>query len=280
MSGPSGRLDAEFIWDFETCVTVEVKTQKATGVNNATADMLQKLGHCWSEWYPAMHVDQAVHLAPVYQILVQIQREKKWKTETSTTGSSQLEEVMGDTWQSKVLGTIYQVWSTLLEVFHDGSTVVQVWHQLSTRECNHGIISNQHMFLLVHRSGNNLHIFPSYQYQPDDNNALAATLSDLSFFIVHSLVARPGNSGTTQSPGLFVTSLSMPLDNPDNHSHNLPQPGTPATPGVSGGSIMMVGIPTSCRCVYLRFLTPEQPGITCFELGDLMVEHMLTTPDV
>lgn len=165
-------------------------------------------------------------------------------------------------------------------MFHDGSTVVQVWHQLSTRECNHGIISNQHMFLLVHRSGNNLHIFPSYQYQPDDNNALAATLSDLSFFIVHSLVARPGNSGTTQSPGLFVTSLSMPLDNPDNHSHNLPQPGTPATPGVSGGSIMMVGIPTSCRCVYLRFLTPEQPGITCFELGYLMVEHMLTTPDV
>lgn len=136
------------------------------------------------------------------------------------------------------------------------------------------------MFLLVHRSGNNLHISPSYQYQPDDNNALAATLSDLSFFIAHSLVARPGNSVTAQSPGPFVTSLGMPLNNPDNHSHNLPQPSTPATQGVSGGSIMMVGIPTSCRCVYLRFLTPEQPGITCFELGDFMVEHMLAIPDV
>ncbi|KAG2057197.1 hypothetical protein BDR06DRAFT_1005248 [Suillus hirtellus] len=109
MSGPSGRLDAEFIWDFKTCVTVEVKTQKATSVNNATADMLQKLGDCWSEWSPTMHVDQLVHLAPAYQILVQIQQEKKWKTEASTTGSSQLEEVTGGTWQSKVLGTIYQV---------------------------------------------------------------------------------------------------------------------------------------------------------------------------
>ncbi|KAG2088827.1 uncharacterized protein F5147DRAFT_587470, partial [Suillus discolor] len=87
--------------------------------------------------------------------------------------------------------------------------VVQVWHQLSTRECNHGIISNQHMFLLVHRSGNNLHISPSYQYQPDDNDALAATLSDLSFFIAHSLVARPGNSGTTQLPGPTCLPLQM-----------------------------------------------------------------------
>jgi hypothetical protein len=109
MSGPSGRPDAEFIWDFETCVTVEVKTQRATGVNNATADMLQKLGDCWSEWHPAMRVDQAVHLAPAYQILVQIQREKKWEPEARTTGSSQLEEVTGGAWQSKVLGTIYQV---------------------------------------------------------------------------------------------------------------------------------------------------------------------------
>lgn len=166
-------------------------------------------------------------------------------------------------------------------MFHDGSTVVQVWHQLSTRECYHGIISNQHTFLLVHRSGNNLHISPSYQYQPDDNNALAATLSDLSFFIAHSLASRPGNTGTAQSPGPFTTALGMPLDNPDTHSCNLPQPVTPATPGVSGGSIMVVSIPTtSCSCVYLRFLTPEQPGIAHFELGDIMVEHMLTTSDV
>jgi hypothetical protein len=41
--------------------------------------MLQKLGDCWSEWSLTMCVDHVVHVAPVYQILVQMQQEKKRK---------------------------------------------------------------------------------------------------------------------------------------------------------------------------------------------------------
>ncbi|KAG2335239.1 hypothetical protein BDR05DRAFT_954225, partial [Suillus weaverae] len=60
MSGQSGRPDAEVLWNFQTCVALEVKTHKATTLNNPTlSDVLQKLGDGWSEWAPAMRENGA-----------------------------------------------------------------------------------------------------------------------------------------------------------------------------------------------------------------------------
>jgi hypothetical protein len=282
-SGKSGRPDAEVLWDGRTCVAWEVKTHKATTLKNPTLlDVLQKLGDGWSEWAPAMRRDEAVHLAPAYNILVQIQQEMGYKPEDKTTGSVQLDEVSGGVWQSRALRTIYQVRSSSLDVLPGSSTVVQVWHQLLTRRCDHGILSNQHTFLLVHRHGHTLHISPPYQFQTRDDDVLAATLSDLSFFIAHSLMSTLGNHGHTQSGDPSIMPSNIPQGAQDIVGYSPSTPGTPATgtAGTSGGGALTVGVCTPFSYGNLNSLTPEQLWILSFKLADFMVEIALIIPDV
>ncbi|KAG1793369.1 kinase-like domain-containing protein, partial [Suillus plorans] len=87
----------------------------------------------------------------------------------------------------------------------------QVWNQLVSRESEHGIISNEHTFVLVHRQGHSLQISPSYRYQPADEEERAFTMSDLSFFIAHSVMSRLDQQGKWQgapSPGPLPVSLA------------------------------------------------------------------------
>ncbi|KAG1771580.1 hypothetical protein EV702DRAFT_1201895 [Suillus placidus] len=225
-SGQSGRPDMSFIWNANICCTMEVKTHKASTAGSPQVDMLQKLGDDWSQWPKILFQDGSVHLGMVYDILSKKQQQKKERKEETQEDASNgpdLSDVFEHHWQRKVIHTIYQV-----------------WNQLVSRESQHGIISNEHTFVLVHRQGHCLQISPSYQYQPADEEERAFTMSDLSFFIAHSVKSRLDQQGKwhgAPSPGPLPVSLAVPQATPGTSRHRL-SPSNQPTTSTRGGSVM------------------------------------------
>lgn len=225
-SGQSGRPDMSFIWNGNICCTMEVKTHKASTAGSPPVDMLQKLGDDWSQWPKTLFQDGRMHLGMVYDILSKKQqqkRERKEETQEDASNGPDLSEVFEHHWQRKVIHTIYQV-----------------WNQLVSRESQHGIISNEHTFVLVHRQGHSLQISPSYQYQPADEEERASTMLDLSFFIAHSVKSRLDQQGKWQgapSPGPLPLSLPVPQATPGTSRNHL-SPSTQPTTSTHGGSVM------------------------------------------
>jgi hypothetical protein len=246
-SGQSGRPDMSFIWNSNICCTMEVKTHKASTAGSPQVDMLQKLGDDWSQWPKTLFQDGRMHLGMVYDILSKQQQKKERNEETQEDASNgpDLSDVFEHHWQRKVIHTIYQVRCFYSRVkLLRYSPVVQVWNQLVSRESQHGIISNEHTFVLVHRQGHSLQISPSYRYQPADEEQRAFTMLDLSFFMAHSVKSRLDQQGKWQgapSPGPLPLSLPISQATPGTSRHHL-SPSTQPTTSTRGGSVMAVGV--------------------------------------
>ncbi|KAH7908947.1 hypothetical protein BJ138DRAFT_1067926, partial [Hygrophoropsis aurantiaca] len=156
-SGSSGRPDLQFLRKGKTCCAVECKTRRACDSSNGV-DILERLGNGWADW--TSWVDGRVALGgfPISD------------DDDSPVGVSPTIP-----WEQKAIRVIYQV-----------------WHQLLTRECEHSIICNESEFVLAHRTNGSLCISPQYSLELGDGDALRNILTDLSFFIAHSLIARFG----------------------------------------------------------------------------------------
>jgi hypothetical protein len=236
-----------FIWNSNICCTMEVKTHKASTAGSPQVDMLQKLGDDWSQWPKTLFQDGRMHLGMVYDILSKQQQKKERNEETQEDASNgpDLSDVFEHHWQRKVIHTIYQVRCFYSRVkLLRYSPVVQVWNQLVSRESQHGIISNEHTFVLVHRQGHSLQISPSYRYQPADEEQRAFTMLDLSFFMAHSVKSRLDQQGKWQgapSPGPLPLSLPISQATPGTSRHHL-SPSTQPTTSTRGGSVMAVGV--------------------------------------
>jgi hypothetical protein len=72
----------------------------------------------------------------------------------------------------------------------------QIWHQLVTRHCEHSIVANEEHFILALRRQNSLSISPMYSFSGVSAASSKQTLTNLSFFIAHSLLARHPVNGT------------------------------------------------------------------------------------
>ena len=176
--GPSGRADLSIQRGNRHCVLVEAKTYRANTSFNIS--IFEQINDNWLTTTAGTPMDPA--------------------------GSPQRPEGdinwYGLPWQRKAQKILFQVRSIPGLASIANRTSGQVWHQLVSRNCKHGIVVTEQQFILAYRTGTDLQLTQPYTLLDRDHQARTDSLVHLAFFIAHGFFHgssdRPDRPSSTQ----------------------------------------------------------------------------------